>query len=132
MNLSAHILKIAKAAKKASYQMALVSTTEKNRALLMMANALEAQQSYLVKENARDLAVASKSNYSKALIDRLTLNPKRIAAMSDGLRETAKLKDPVGQLLETIRRPNGLVIKKIRVPLGVVGIIYESRPNVTA
>ncbi len=93
---------------------------------------LEAQQSYLIKENAKDLAAASKANYSKALIDRLTLNPKRIAAMADGLRETAKLKDPVGQLLETIKRPNGLLIKKIRVPLGVVGIIYESRPNVTA
>jgi len=132
MSLSAQILKIAKAAKKVSYQMALVSTSEKNRALLLMANALEAQQSYLIKENAKDLSVASKANYSKALIDRLTLNPKRISAMADGLRETAKLKDPVGQLLETIKRPNGLLIKKIRVPLGVVGIIYESRPNVTA
>ena len=132
MNLSAHILKIAKAAKKASYQMSLISAAEKNRALLLMAKALEDQQSYLIKENAKDLAAASKANYSSALIDRLTLNPKRISAMSDGLRETAKLQDPVGQLLETIKRPNGLVIKKIRVPLGVVGIIYESRPNVTA
>lgn len=132
MSLFAHILKIAKAAKKASYQMALVSTTEKNRALMQMANALEAQQSYLIKENAKDLAAASKAKLSKALIDRLTLNSKRISAMADGLRETVKLKDPVGQLLETIRRPNGLLIKKIRVPLGVVGIIFESRPNVTA
>jgi len=132
MNLSAHILKIAKAAKKASYQMALVSAKEKNHALIQMAQALEAQQSYLIRENAKDLAAASKANYSKALIDRLTLDPKRISAMADGLRETAKLKDPVGQLLETIKRPNGLLIKKIRVPLGVVGIIYESRPNVTA
>jgi len=131
MNLSAHILKIARAAKKASYQMALISTKEKNRALMQMANALEAQQSYLIKENAKDLA-ATKANYSKALIDRLTLNPKNISSMADGLRETAKLKDPVGQLLETIKRPNGLLIKKIRVPLGVVGIIFESRPNVTA
>lgn len=132
MNLSAHILKIAKAAKKVSYQMALISGKEKNHALMQMANALEAQQSYLIKENVKDLAIASKANYSKALIDRLTLNPKRISAMADGLRETAKLKDPVGELLETIKRPNGLLIKKIRVPLGVVGIIYESRPNVTA
>jgi len=132
MNLSAHILKIAKAAKKASFQMALISTAEKNRVLMQMARALEAQQSYLIRENAKDLAIASKANYSKALIDRLTLNSKRIFAMADGLRECAKLKDPVGQLLETIRRPNGLLIKKIRVPLGVVGIIYESRPNVTA
>ena len=132
MSLSAQILKIAKAAKKASYQTALVGAKEKNQVLLKMAKALEAQQSYLIKENAKDLAVAAKANYSKALIDRLTLNPKRISAMADGLRETAKLKDPVGELLETIKRPNGLLIKKIRVPLGVVGIIYESRPNVTA
>ena len=112
MSLSAHILKIAKAAKKASYQMALISTEEKNRVLMKMADALEAQQSYLIKENAKDLAAASKANYSKALIDRLTLNPKRISAMADGLRETAKLKDPVGQLLETIKRPNGLIDQK--------------------
>lgn len=132
MNLSAHILKIAKAAKKASYQMALISTKEKNFALIKMADALEAQQAFLIKENAKDLAAASKANLSKALIDRLTLNSKRITAMADGLRETAKLKDSVGELLETIKRPNGLLIKKIRVPLGVVGIIFESRPNVTA
>jgi len=112
--------------------MATVSTREKNRALRQMAVALMARQSYLIKENAKDLLAASKANYSKALIDRLTLDPKRIADMSQALRETAKLKDPVGQLLETIHRPNGLLIKKIRVPLGVVGIIYESRPNVTA
>jgi len=132
MNLSAHILKIAKAAKKASYQMALISAKEKNHALMKMANALESQQAYLIKENAKDLAAALKANLSKALIDRLTLNPKRITAMADGLRETSKLKEPIGELLETIKRPNGLLIKKIRVPLGVVGIIYESRPNVTA
>ena len=132
MNLSAPILKIAKAAKKVSYQTSLIGAKEKNRALILMARALEAQESYLIKENAKDLAVAAKANYSKALIDRLTLNPKRIKDMAEGIRETAKLKDPVGELLETIKRPNGLVIKKIRVPLGVVGIIYESRPNVTA
>jgi len=123
---------MAKAAKKASYQMALVSTAEKNRVLMQMAKALESRQAYLLKENAKDLATAVKAKYAAALIDRLTLNPKRITAMAKGLRECAKLKDPVGQLLETIHRPNGLLIKKIRVPLGVVGIIYESRPNVTA
>jgi glutamate-5-semialdehyde dehydrogenase len=132
MNLSAHILTIARAAKKASFQTALSASKEKDRALMLMASALEARQPYLIRENAKDLAAASKANTSKALIDRLMLNPKRISAMADGLRETARLKDPVGQLLETIKRPNGLLIKKIRVPLGVVGIIYESRPNVTA
>ncbi len=132
MNLSVYILKIAKSARQASYKIALINAQEKNRALLLMAKALVANQSYLMKENAKDLAAAHKERYSAALVDRLTLNPKRIKAMADGLLETAKLKDPVGQLLETIRRPNGLLIKKIRVPLGVVGIIYESRPNVTA
>lgn len=132
MSLSDRILKIAKDAKKASCQVALVGAEEKNRALMKMAKGLEANQSYVLRENARDLAVAAKAHYASALVDRLTLNPKRIQAMADGLRETAKLPDPVGELLETIRRPNGLLIKKIRVPLGVVGIIYESRPNVTA
>jgi glutamate-5-semialdehyde dehydrogenase len=132
MNLSAHILKTAKRAKKASYQTALIGTPEKNRVLMNMARALVAQQAYLIRENAKDLAAASNANYPQSLIDRLTLDPKRISAMAEGLRETAKLKDPVGQLLETIKRPNGLLIKKVRVPLGVVGIIYESRPNVTA
>ncbi len=132
MNLSAHILKIAQKAKKVSYALGLVSAVEKNRALIAMARALVAKQSYLIKENAKDLAAAQKAKYSSALIDRLTLNPKRIKAMADGIMETAKLKDPIGEVLETIKRPNGLLIKKIRVPLGVVGIIYESRPNVTA
>ena len=132
MNLSAHILKITQAAKKSSYALAQASTKDKNNALMAMARALVAKQNYLIKENAKDLAFAQKEKFAKALIDRLTLNPKRIQAMADGLIETAKLKDPIGELLETIKRPNGLVIKKIRVPLGVVGIIYESRPNVTA
>ncbi len=132
MNLSAHILKIAQAAKKSSYILGLASNTEKNRVLAAMAEALITNEKSLIKENAKDLSVAAKSNYSPALIDRLTLNSERVKAMAFGMRETAKLKDPVGQLLETIKRPNGLIIKKICVPLGVVGIIYESRPNVTA
>ena len=132
MNLSAHILKIAKAARQASYQLALISAQEKNSALKAMAVALVKNQVFLIKENAKDLKVAKTQGYSSALVDRLTLNPKNIKGMADSLLETAKLKDPVGELLETIKRPNGLLIKKIRVPLGVVGIIYESRPNVTS
>ncbi len=123
---------MAQAAKQASFQMPLVRTQDKNNVLDNMARALEARQAYLMKENAKDLAAAARAKLAKAMVDRLMLNPQRIAAMAEGLRATAKLKDPVGQLLETIRRPNGLLIKKIRVPLGVVGIIYESRPNVTA
>ncbi|MBF0512364.1 MAG: glutamate-5-semialdehyde dehydrogenase, partial [Candidatus Omnitrophica bacterium] len=132
MNLSDHVLKIAKAAKKASFQMAAITPQERTGVLLKMAKALEENQSFLLKENAKDLDAAIKANYSKALIDRLSLDTKRISAMSEGLRQTARLKDPVGELIKTIRRPNGLLIKQVRTPLGVVGIIYESRPNVTA
>ena len=132
MSLSAHILKMAKAARAASYQLALASSQQKNAALKAMAYALLSHQTYLMKENAKDLKVAQRAGYSKALVDRLTLNPKQIKLMADSLLETAKLKDPIGEILETIKRPNGLLIKKIRVPLGVVGIIYESRPNVTS
>jgi glutamate-5-semialdehyde dehydrogenase len=132
MNLSAHISKIARAAKSASRLLALTTTQEKGRALQLMARALVSQSSYIIRENAKDLALAHSAKYAPALIDRLTLNEKRIKAMADAVLETAKLKDPIGDVLETIKRPNGLVIKKIRVPLGVVGIIYESRPNVTS
>ena len=124
MNLSAHILKIAKEAKKASHALGFISGAEKNRALGLMAKALVAQTPFLLKENLKDLSAAKKESYSAALIDRLTLDPKRVKAMAEGLLETAKLTDPIGQLLETIKRPNGLLIKKIRVPLGVVGISY--------
>jgi glutamate-5-semialdehyde dehydrogenase len=132
MSLASHILTMAKAAKKASYQLALVSSSEKDRALKLIAKTLVDQSAFLIKENAKDLAAAKKENYSKALITRLTLDQKAIKGMADAVLETAKLKDPIGELLETIKRPNGLVIKKVRVPLGVVGIIYESRPNVTS
>ncbi|MBI4309852.1 MAG: glutamate-5-semialdehyde dehydrogenase [Candidatus Omnitrophica bacterium] len=132
MNLSVRIFKIARAAEKASGVLALVSSKEKNRALVLMAKALLDQSAYIIRENGKDLAAAQKENYSPALVDRLTLDEKRIKGMADSLLATAKLKDPIGQVLQTIRRPNGLLIKKIRVPLGVVGIIYESRPNVTS
>ena len=115
-----------------SFQLALIATDEKNRALGLMADGLLKNQYYLIKENAKDLKAAHTQGYAQALVDRLILDEKRIAAMARSLKETVQLKDPVGELLETITRPNGLVIKKIRVPLGVVGIIYESRPNVTS
>ncbi len=123
---------MAQAARAASYEMALLTTHEKNVALKAIARALVRNQEYLIKENFKDLKTAQTAGYSMALVDRLRLNPKRIQAMADSLSETAGLKDPVGEVLETIKRPNGLVIKKVRVPLGVVGIIYESRPNVTS
>lgn len=132
MSLSARILRAAQAAKKASRQLALVSGREKDRALRLMAQALLVQQPYLIKENNRDIAAAARAGYAGALVDRLTLTPKVIKGMADSVLATARLKDPIGQELDTFKRPNGLLIKKIRVPLGVVGIIYESRPNVTS
>lgn len=131
MNLSAHILTIAQKAKAASSKLALIAAPEKDRALRLMAKALVDNAAFIIKENQKDLAQAKINRYAPALVDRLTLNEKRIKDMAQGLLETAALKDPIGQLLETIKRPNGLLIKKVRVPLGVVGIIYESRPNVT-
>ncbi|HLD88231.1 MAG TPA: glutamate-5-semialdehyde dehydrogenase [Candidatus Omnitrophota bacterium] len=132
MSLSARILKIAQAAKKVSHQLALVSGREKDRALRLMAQALLAEQPYLIKENSRDIAAAARAGYAGALVDRLTLTPKVIKGMAESVLATARLKDPVGEELGTFKRPNGLLIKKVRVPLGVVGIIYESRPNVTS
>lgn len=125
-------VKMAQKAKSASFEMAQVSTKEKNNALKAMAKALKAKKNYLIRENAKDLRAAEKANYSKALVDRLVLNETRIKSMAQCLLDTAKLKDPIGELLRTIKRPNGLVIRQVRVPIGVIGIIYESRPNVTS
>lgn len=132
MSLQNQILNMVKAAKKASQGLALVSTQAKNDALQKMARALISQKSYLLKENQKDLKEAQGKNYAKALIDRLTLNEKRIKEMAQCLWETAKLNDPVGEVIASFRRPNGLLIKKVRTPIGVIGIIYESRPNVTS
>ncbi len=132
MDLKNHIIHIVQAAKKASFGLSLVPAQEKNRALCLMAKSLMAQKAFLLRENQKDLKSAKRNKYPGALVDRLTLNEKRIAAMAQGLLETARLKDPVNEVIRSFRRPNGLCIKKIRVPIGVVGIIYESRPNVTS
>lgn len=132
MNLQLRINKMAKGARELSYKLALIDSQERNRALKFMADALNENKDYLIRENAKDIKAAQINELPQALIDRLILNDHRIAAMAESLLETMKLKDPVGELLETITRPNGLTIKKVRVPLGVVGIIYESRPNVTS
>ena len=112
--------------------LSLKSADKKNKALLAMAEAIEASAEKIIVSNRIDVENAKKSGISGAFIDRLTLNKKRIKAMAQGLIDASKLEDPIGELLETIIRPNGLVINKVRVPLGVVGIIYESRPNVTS
>jgi glutamate-5-semialdehyde dehydrogenase len=130
MKLERHIKQQTAAAKAASRELALVSTAERNKALTRMAKALLAQRDFLLKENKRDIEHASRQGYAAALIDRLVLNEKRILGMIQCLQDTAYLKDPLGEVLRTIRRPNGLIIKKVRVPIGVIGIIFESRPNV--
>lgn len=119
-------------AQKAAKQLATLDTRTKDCALQNMADALEAQASVILEQNARDILAATEAGQTPAFIERLTLNPARIAGMAEGLRKVAALPDPVGSADHMSNRPNGLHIEKRRVPLGVVGIIYESRPNVTA
>jgi glutamate-5-semialdehyde dehydrogenase len=126
------LLKQAQEAKTAALKLALVPTSEKNKAIKRMAQALWAKRAHLLKENAKDVATAQKAGISKALVERLTLNEKRVKGMVDGLLGIVKLKDPVGEVMASWKRPNGLRINKVRVPIGVVAIIYESRPNVTS
>ena len=118
-------------AKQAARSLANCSTTEKNKALLSMAAALETEQERILAANARDIAQGEAKGLSTALLDRLRLTPERIRGMADGLRQVAALPDPVGECLGGMRRPNGLDIQKIRVPFGVIAMIYEARPNVT-
>ena len=122
---------LAEKAKAASQALVTVSTLQKNKWLLAAADALVARSDEVLAANAIDVAAAPGFGLNAAAIDRLTLNPKRIAAAAEGLRQVANLPDPVGEVRETTHRPNGLLIRKIGVPLGVVFFIYESRPNVT-
>ena len=132
MDIKQYVTDKAKEAKAASKALANISTEIKNNALFKMAAELEKESSKLIAENRKDLVAAEQKGLSKAMIDRLTLNPERIVAMADGLREVAALPDPVGEVLGIRRRPNGMEVGKMRVPIGLIGIIYESRPNVTA
>jgi glutamate-5-semialdehyde dehydrogenase len=131
MELREEIIRRAASAKMAAYKLATVDSAVKDRALLAMAAALEKAKDDILFKNEIDVEAAKEAALSDALVDRLTLNEKRIADMIQGLKEIAGLKDPVGEILSTTTRPNGLKINKVRVPLGVVSIIYESRPNVT-
>ena len=123
---------LVKRAKQASYELGRLPTEAKNRALIAMADALEFGQRDILRANARDLKKAEVRGVKGAFLDRLLLNPKRVGEMAEGLREVARLPDPVGEVLKEWTRPNGLRIRKVRVPIGVIGIIYEARPNVTA
>ena len=122
----------AQAAKQAAAKLAVTSTAVKNAALLAMAAALEAQQAEILSVNERDMTAAAAKGMKSSMLDRLKLTAERISGMADGLRQVAGLADPVGNVIDGKTLPNGLHITKIRVPLGVIGIIYEARPNVTA
>jgi glutamate-5-semialdehyde dehydrogenase len=131
MNLRDMLIAQGKAAKKAAQVLAGIAADTKNEVLQAMADAVENAQAVIAAENQKDLEAGERAGLSKALLDRLELNTKRIGAMAQGLRELAKLPDPIGEIVEMQRRPNGLQIGKMRVPLGVVGMVYEARPNVT-
>ncbi|MDO4249524.1 MAG: glutamate-5-semialdehyde dehydrogenase [Neisseria sp.] len=130
-NIQEYVRSRAAAAKNAFYQLAAAGTEQKNRALLRMAELIEAHKSEILAANQADMHTATAKGLDSALLDRLKLTENTVASMCKGLRQVAALPDPVGEMDEFRSRPNGLQIGKMRVPLGVIGIIYESRPNVT-
>lgn len=132
MTLTEQMTALAKQAKAASRELSKLTTAEKNSCLLAMADALEKNAPALKEANALDMDSGAKMGLTSAMLDRLKLDDKRIAGMAKGLRDVAALPDPVGKLLDERTRPNGLKLQKITTPIGVVVIIYESRPNVTA
>ena len=132
MDFRTEVKKMARKAQEASHQLAQLSTATKNKALLEMAEDLEQNQERLIKENRKDLTAGEKAHLSSSLIDRLRLTPSVIRGMAEGLREVTRLPDPVGEVIKMWKRPNGLMVGRMRIPLGVIGIIYESRPDVTA
>jgi len=132
VSLLEQMTELARQAKGASRELARLATPEKNACLLAMASALEREAKSIQDANALDMDAAAQMGLSQAMLDRLKLDDKRIAAMARGLREVAALPDPVGRILDERVRPNGLKLQKIATPIGVVVIIYESRPNVTA
>lgn len=132
MNVRETVLDLAKRAKAASRELARLTTSQKNDCLLAMAAALEAEKDAIREANAKDMEAAPGYGLTPAMQDRLKLDEKRIASMAKGLREVAALPDPTGRVLDERTRPNGLKLRKVSAPIGVVVIIYESRPNVTA
>jgi glutamate-5-semialdehyde dehydrogenase len=132
MDFKREVREIAKKAKQASFQLARLSTDKKDKALREMADDLEWNRDLLIEENRKDLGVGERAHLSVAMMDRLRLTQAVIHGMADGLREVARLSDPVGEVVRMWKRPNGLTVGRMRIPIGVIGIIYESRPNVTA
>jgi len=131
VSIQSELIALAEESKKAAQILATASTDVKNRALEAIAEALENSSDRIILENTKDLESGKAAGLSSALLDRLKLDETRIKAMADGLREIIQLKDPIGDITEMWTRPNGLQVGKMRVPLGVIGIIYEARPNVT-
>jgi glutamate-5-semialdehyde dehydrogenase len=130
--LAQQIERIGAQAREAALALALLTTEQKNAILHAMADELLAQEKAILSANALDIAAAEKNGLSSAMVDRLRLDEKRLQAMAQGIRQVAALRDPVGEILESWERPNGLRLEKKRVPIGVIGMIYESRPNVTS
>ena len=130
--LKQQALRLAQQAKIAARQLAPLSSEEKNHALLLMAEKLEGRSGFLIDENKKDLEFAKASGVSSAMLDRIALDPSRVQEMAQGLRAVAALPDPVREVVKMWRRPNGLQVGRMRIPLGVIGMIYEARPNVTA
>jgi glutamate-5-semialdehyde dehydrogenase len=129
---SMELRELCQRAKAAKYEVQNLSTDKKNDALLFVAKELTANSDKIIKANAIDVKKGQENGMHHGLVDRLLLDEKRIEAMALGIRQVAELPDPIGEVTEEFERPNGLKLKKVRVPLGVIGIIYESRPNVTA
>jgi glutamate-5-semialdehyde dehydrogenase len=132
MDVGTYIHTVGRQARAAARVIARADTATKNRALKEMAAAIERSRRQLLEANARDVAEAKRQQLDAAMIDRLTLSPKVISSMADGLRQIAALRDPIGEMSPSRKRPSGIRIAQMRVPIGVVAIIYESRPNVTA
>ena len=132
MDTKTYVESLGKKAKQAKTEIAALSSARKNAALEAIAAALEANKAYILAENRKDTDAARKNGTSPSMIDRLSLSEARIVGMAQGVRDIAALPDPIGEVLETVERPNGLHIRKVRVPMGVIGIIFEARPNVTS
>lgn len=126
-----YVLNMAVGAKKASLKIGTLPTSIKNKILNQMASQIEEKSEFVIRENAKDIELAKKNKISDAVIKRLILGEAEVRSMADGLRNIAKLKDPIGEVIAEWKRPNGLKISKVRVSLGVIAVIYESRPNVT-
>ena len=131
MNIKDYMNDLGVKARKAGREISRTESGKKNRALLKIAEVIEASTDVLVRENQKDLAAGKANGLDAAMLDRLALTPKSIQAMVEGLKQVAALPDPVGEITDLSYRPSGIQVGQMRVPLGVIGIIYESRPNVT-